>query len=64
MTQPAHATEPAIVVAGLALEVCLDFGMGKDEEALVVEAADDGIGDLFDGDGAGFEEAIFFAVVT
>ncbi len=38
--------------------------MGKDEETLVVEAADDGIGDLFDGDGAGFEEAIFFAVVT
>src|SRR5271169_6870466 len=42
LTEPPHAAQPAIIVRRLALEVIADLGMGKNQEAFVVQALDHG----------------------
>ena len=44
--EAAHPGQPAVVIAGLALEVVGDLRVGEDQEPLLPQAVHDGLGDI------------------
>src|SRR4029077_1227981 len=55
-SQSAHAFQPAVVVLGLAVEVFRDLGVRQDQEPLVSDALEHGVGHLLGFESAGGQE--------